>query len=147
MESETGTEHLSLEDFIQHLRGKAGDAVRLEIQREVDGEKSKRQITLVRELLELSPGGEKAQGRQLPGTDLRPKLVPAEPEAGKATGDPILIPLMHADAAEAKEVIDGILRGSRRGRIIIDAETNSLIYIGDAATLKLVRSAVEWLEQ
>lgn len=141
------TENLSLEDFIKHLRGKAGDAVRLEIQREVDGKKSKRQITLVRELLKLSQGGEKAQGRQLPGTDLRPKLVAAEPEAGKATGDPILIPLKHADAAEAKEVIDGILRGSRRGRVIIDAETNSLIYIGDAATLKLVRSAVEWLEQ
>ncbi|MGI9241818.1 MAG: M56 family metallopeptidase [Verrucomicrobiales bacterium] len=137
------TKGLSMEEFIKRLRGKAGAAVRLEIIREADGKESRRRVTLVREILELNRGAAPPQSTRVPGTDPRQKPAPAKPEAG----EPVLIQLTSADAAEAKKVIDGILRGSRRGRVIVDAETNSLVYIGDAATLKLVRSAVEWLEE
>ena len=44
------------------------------------------------------------------------------------------------------EAIDDLLNKTKRGRLVADADTNSLIYIGDAETLELVRKVLQWLD-
>lgn len=75
------------------------------------------------------------------------KLAAMEKEAKEAkAGEPVILRLKFADAAESKRAIDAVLRKTKRGRVIADPETNSLIYLGDEPTLKLVRSMLEWLD-
>ena len=58
-----------------------------------------------------------------------------------------VLPLKHAEASTTKKTIDQQLRGSPRGRVIIDPETNSLIYLGDTMTLELVQWILDRLDR
>ena len=140
----TETGGLSMEKVVQKLRGKAGDPVWLRVVRGEKGGRRQTEIVIRRELLKI-PGAVAAE------PDALDDLAPAKKKFAQALKPPQqeirVLRLELAQASTAKKAIDGLLRGSRRGRVVADPETNSLIYFGDAATLELVRSMLEWLDQ